>query len=129
MKQYAKAIGADCPFFISNKPAFVTGIGNKIEQLNFSLDNYKIVLKKPNINLNTAKIFSLISPCEDVINLKETIKLPINKWKNTIVNDFETVIFERYPEIKEIKENFYKKGALYASMTGSGSTVFAIFDK
>ncbi|MEA3450436.1 MAG: 4-(cytidine 5'-diphospho)-2-C-methyl-D-erythritol kinase [Bacteroidota bacterium] len=129
MKEYTKTIGADCSFFIENKPAYVTGIGDKIELIDFSLQDYKIIIKKPNINLNTTKIFSLITPKENVTNLKTLINSPINEWENNITNDFEAVIFDRHKEIKELKEKFYEKGALYASMTGSGSCVFGIFDK
>lgn len=129
MLVYAKSIGADCPFFIENKPAYVTGIGDILESINFSLNDYKIILVKPNINLNTAHIYSYIKPNEDVNNLKNITNIPIEKWKDNIFNDFEKPIFNLNPQIKELKNNLYKKGAIYSSMSGSGSSIFGIFDK
>jgi len=126
---YASKIGADCSFFIKNKPAFASGIGDILEPVELSLSGYFLVLIKPDIHVSTPEAYSLVSPKKPEISLKEWIKKPIKEWKNGIVNDFEKSIFVKYPAIAEIKEQLYNKGALYASMSGSGSSVFGIFDK
>lgn len=125
----AVQLGADCPFFIYNHPVFAWGIGEIFEPVDFSLKGYSFVLIKPDIHVSTKDAFSLIKPHEPEISLKEVIKKPVKDWKNIMVNDFEKSVFEKYPAIKEIKDYLYNKGALYASMTGSGSSVFGIFDK
>ncbi len=128
--ELTKSIGADCSFFIRNKPAFVSGIGDKLEDINnFSLKNHKIILVKPDINLNTGKIYSLVEPKEKKFDLKNLFNIPIKEWKNMVFNDFEKVIFRQYPQIADLKQDLYKKGALFASMSGSGSSVFGIFNK
>ena len=129
LEHYASKIGADCSFFIKNKPAFASGIGDILEPVEMSLKGYFLVLIKPDIYISTPEAYSLISPQKPEISIKEWIKRPIQEWKNGIVNDFEKNIFVKYPAIAEIKEQLYDKGALYASMSGSGSSVFGIFDK
>jgi 4-diphosphocytidyl-2-C-methyl-D-erythritol kinase len=128
LEHYASKIGADCPFFIKNKPAFATGIGDLLEPVELSLKGYFLVLIKPDIHISTPEAYSLVSPRNPEISIKEWIKKPVKEWKNGIVNDFEKSIFAKYPVIAEIKEQLYDKGALYASMSGSGSSVFGIFD-
>ena len=127
-KEYASKLGADCAFFISNKPSYATGIGNILEDINLSLSNYYIYLIKPNIHISTAEAYSSIIPQKNEVSLQDIIlKTPIEEWKNYIFNDFEKSIFKQHQEIKELKETLYKQGALYASMSGSGSSVFGIF--
>ena len=122
--------GADCPFFVVNKPAFATGIGEIIEPLETNpLKNYKIVLVKPDFHISTKNIFRKIKPNENVASLKNLIKLPVKEWKNKIFNDFEKIVFEEYPQLSKIKDKLYKTGALYAAMTGSGSAIYGIFPK
>lgn len=129
IKKYAKCLGADCAFFIENKPCFATEKGDNLEIINFDLSNYQIVLIKPDINLNTTKMYSYITPNDKVINLKTHIKQPIEEWKNMFFNDFEKVIFERHKEVAEVKQFLYNSGALYSAMSGSGSSVFGLFSK
>jgi len=129
LEDYASKIGADCPFFIKNKPAFASGIGDILEPVELSLNRYFLVLIKPDIHISTPEAYSLISPQKPEFSIKEWIKKPVKEWKNGIVNDFEKNIFVKYPAIAEIKEQLYHKGALYASMSGSGSSVFGIFDR
>src|ERR1022692_3975394 len=134
MHHYAKQLGSDCSFFISNKPVFAKRKGDELETLSFSLSNYHIVLVYPNIHINTAEAYKEIDNSQLKIDnsknsLENLIQLPIKKWKNNIHNDFEDAIFPQHPEIKKIKEKLYSLGAVYASMSGSGSAVYGIFMK
>lgn len=122
-------LGADCPFFIYNRPMFASGIGEIFDPVNFSLKDYSFVLIKPDIHVSTKDAFSLVKPTSPDISLKEIIKKPVQDWKDIMINDFEASVFEKYPAIGEIKNKLYDNGALYASMTGSGSSIFGIFDK
>ncbi len=125
----AVKLGADCPFFIYNHPMFASGIGEIFEPVDFSLKGYSFVLIKPDIHVSTKDAFSLIKPTLPNISLKEIIKKPVQEWKGLMINDFEKSVFEKYPAIDEIKNKLYNNGALYASMSGSGSSIFGIFDK
>ena len=126
---YALQLGSDCPFFIYNKPCFATGRGEIIEPVEIDLSAYKFLIVNPGIHISTKQAFSELTPFIPSISIKKTIKQPINAWKDSIKNDFESAVFKNFPEIKEIKNELYKSGAVYASMTGSGSTVFGIFEK
>ncbi len=128
LEQMAASLGADCAFFIQNKPAFATGIGNIFESIELDLSGYQFVLVKPDIHVSTKEAYLMVKPSVPKMSLKEIIKMPVAEWKNSMVNDFEISVFPLYPEIKEIKETLYQSGALYASMSGSGSSVFGIFD-
>ena len=128
MQNYAVQIGADCPFFINNTPVFATGIGNIFTPIEFSLHGKTIILVKPDIFVSTRDAYALVKPCPATIPLTEAIKQPISEWKQIITNDFEKSVFAKYPEIAAIKDKLYDMGALYASMSGSGSAVYGIFD-
>lgn len=125
---YAVQLGADCPFFVKNKACFASGIGEVLEPINLSLKGYYLVLANPNIHISTAEAFSNISPKAPVVSILEHIAKPQVEWKNLLKNDFEESVFPAHPEIKIMKERFYADGALYVSMSGSGSSVYAIFD-
>jgi 4-diphosphocytidyl-2-C-methyl-D-erythritol kinase len=127
--EYSLELGSDCPFFILNKPCLATGRGEILEEINIDLSAYKIVIVNPCIHINTAWAFTQLSPASPTKPIKEIIKQPIETWKAELKNDFETPVFNKYPEIKLIKETLYKKGSVYAAMTGSGSTVFGLFGK
>ena len=129
LMDYALQLGSDCPFFIRNKPCYARGRGEKLEEINLDLNSYKIVLVHPCIHINTAWAFSKIIPSKQKASVKEIIQKPVAKWKEELVNDFEEIVFKEQPEIRKIKENLYEQGAIYASMTGSGSSVFGIFEK
>ena len=129
LHQLAATLGADCAFFIENKPAFAHGIGDKLEPINLSLEQYYMVVVKPNLFVSTKEAYSNIVPKQPSISLKDVVKLPIQEWRNYMHNDFETPIFKQYPAIATIKEALYNKGALYASMSGSGTSVYGLFDK
>lgn len=123
----AVQLGADCPFFIYNRPVFASGIGEVFDEIDLSLKGYFLVLIKPDIHVPTKDAFAEIKPKQPHISLKEIIKQPVSGWKGLMENDFEKSVFVKYPVIGGLKEDLYKKGALYASMTGSGSSVFGIF--
>ena len=125
---YALQLGSDCPFFIKNKPCYGTGRGEQLEETDLNLSNYKIVLINPGIHVHTGKAFSKIIPSDQRPSIKEIIKKPIEEWKDFLKNDFEETVFSEHPEIKIIKENSYRQGAVYSSMSGSGSTVYALFE-
>jgi len=127
MMNYASCLGSDCAFFIANKPMFATGKGDIFQPVNFSLNEYYIILVKPDISVNTADAYSLIKPERKIISPKEIVKNHVEEWKNKLVNDFEKPVFKKFPKIQSIKEKLYELGALYASMSGSGSAVFGLF--
>ncbi|MDO9153592.1 MAG: 4-(cytidine 5'-diphospho)-2-C-methyl-D-erythritol kinase [Paludibacter sp.] len=129
LEKIASVLGADCPVFIKNKPIFATGTGNIFTPLNLSLKGYFLVLVKPDIHISTPEAYSLVVPEIPQESLLENIQKPVTEWKTLIKNDFEKSVFAIYPQIEEIKEKLYKMGALYASMSGSGSSVYGIFEK
>jgi 4-diphosphocytidyl-2-C-methyl-D-erythritol kinase len=120
-------LGSDCPFFIRNKPVLATGKGEVFDSVKIKMKNIFCVIVKPRIHISTSVAYSWVVPQERKIKLKELINAPLTEWKNTIENDFEKPVFERFPGIKNIKNRLYKLGATYASMTGSGSSVFGLF--
>ena len=128
MHEFALQLGSDCPFFIINKPCLATGRGEMLEEIAVDLSAYKIVLINPGIHINTGWAFSNISPAQPARSIKEIIHQPVNTWKDELKNDFESAVFTAHPAIKEIKEALYTQGAVYAAMSGSGSTVFGIFE-
>lgn len=128
LEKIAAKLGADCPVFIRNRPVFATGIGNVFTSIDLSLKGYFLLLVKPDIHVSTPEAYSLVVPEKPETSLSELIKQPISEWKNVIKNDFEKSVFTRYPAIEKIKNDLYEMGALYASMSGSGSSVFGIFE-
>ena len=127
MEEYAATLGADCAFFIRNKPVFASGIGNIFEPIQLSLKGYYLVLVKPDIFVSTKDAFSLIQPMKPSQSLREIVRMPVETWRATMKNDFENSVFQKYPEIAAIKDKLYDMGAIYASMSGSGSSVYGIF--
>ena len=127
MEEYAAILGADCAFFIQNKPVFATGIGNIFEPIQLSLKGYYLVLVKPDIFVSTKDAFAHIIPTQPTQSLKEIIRMPVETWRATMKNDFEDSVFQTFPEIAAIKDKLYDLGAVYASMSGSGSSVYGIF--
>lgn len=128
LERLAISLGADCPVFIKNQSVFAEGIGDVFTPVGLSLKGYYIVLVKPDIFVPTPEAYASVVPKQPVNSLLENIKLPVSEWKKFINNDFEDSIFNKYPLIGEIKSELYEKGALYASMSGSGSSVYGIFD-
>lgn len=127
LEVYAAQLGADCAFFVENKPTFAEGIGNIFSPIELSLKGYKLLLVKPDIFVSTRDAFAQIKPKRPSISLKEVAKMPVEAWKTYMVNDFEESVFPQFPAIADIKAILYDMGAIYASMSGSGSSVFAFF--
>lgn len=128
MEKYASFIGADCAFFIKNKPVLAKGIGNDFHEIDLSIKGKTLLLIKPDIFISTVDAYRNITPQHPEFALPELLAQPIETWKNTVVNDFEKSVFIKFPEIAAIKDKLYDLGAVYAAMSGSGSSVFGIFD-
>ncbi len=126
---YARKLGADCAFFILNKPVFATERGDIFKEIDLSLKGYQIIIVKTNIHVKTAEAFTdvKVSPVDH--SLINEIQIPVSNWKKIIKNDFEENIFKKYPVIEVIRNTLYQKGAVYASMSGSGSSVYGLFDR
>lgn len=128
LEAYAAEIGADCAFFIKNNPVFATGIGNIFSDIKLNLTGMTLVLVKPDIFVSTRDAYSNINPSAPKVSLKDLLSEPVTSWKDTVFNDFEKSVFPKYPEIAAIKDKLYDMGAVYASMSGSGSSVYGIFE-
>jgi 4-diphosphocytidyl-2-C-methyl-D-erythritol kinase len=126
---YALQLGSDCPFFIKNKVCYATKRGEVLQEIALDLSAYKIVVIHPGIRVNTGWAFSQIQPAGNRTSVLEIIQQPVEKWKDNLINDFEEAIFKQHPSLKELKHQLYAKGAAYASMSGSGSSVYGIFEK
>lgn len=126
---YALQLGSDCPFFLLNQPCYATGRGEIMEPVSADLSVFQILIINPGIHINTAKAFSQIETGKNTTDLRTLVAQPIDQWRHTVVNDFESSVFAQYPNIADIKDELYRSGALYASMSGSGSTVYGIFAK
>lgn len=128
MRRNAAGLGADCAFFIEPSPAYAEGIGDILEPVSVDLSRYKIAVVKPDIAVSTREAFSLIVPEKPRKCCRDVVGQPVNTWRDELVNDFEKSIFALYPEIAAIKQRLYDIGAVYASMSGSGSALFGIFE-
>ncbi len=128
---YALLLGSDCPFFVLNKPCFAGGRGEIMEPVAATLAGYHLLLVNPAIHINTGWAFSQLNlkANRTVKSLQSIITSPIASWKTELINDFEQAVFQQYPAIAIIKDRLYQQRALYASMSGSGSTVYGLFDK
>lgn len=124
---YAKMLGADCAFFLKNSPVIARGIGTDFSPTQLSLQGKVLVLVKPDIFVSTKDAYALVKPAQPSVPLEELLARPLTEWRDAVVNDFEASVFPRYPEIAAIKDRLYDLGAAYASMSGSGSTVYGIF--
>lgn len=125
----ALQLGSDCPFFIINKPCFATGRGEFLNRVEVDLSPYKIVIVIPGTHISTAEAFSMVTPTMPSKSIKEIIQQPIDTWPGELKNDFEEGVMGKYPEVGNVKQQLYKAGALYSSMSGSGSAVYGIFPK
>jgi 4-diphosphocytidyl-2-C-methyl-D-erythritol kinase len=127
LQSYAAQLGSDCPFFILNRPCLVSGRGEIIEPIDFSLAGHYIVILMPPLTVGTAEAYSWIKPAQPTDALRDILSSPISEWKNRLRNDFEEPVSLRHPLIRELKELLYAEGAVYASMSGSGAALFGIF--
>jgi len=128
LRNYASVLGSDCAFFLTNQPVFAEGKGNVFSEVKIDLKKYSLVLIKPTISISTSEAYNGISPKISEFSLKESVKRPIQLWKEKIENRFEMGIFDSHPQIKLIKERLYQEGAIFASMSGSGSSVYGLFE-
>ena len=129
MQEYACELGADCAFFIENKPVMATQKGDQFEPIDLNLKNYFFTIIKPDIQISTPEAYSWIKPKLKKPLLQDIIDQPIENWRISLKNDFENEVFRRHPEIKQLKETLYQLGAVYVAMSGSGSAVFGIFNE
>ena len=129
LEEYAAKIGADCAFFIKNTPAYATGIGNILTPATCDLKGYCIVLVKPDIHISTKDAYAFVTPAAPATPLTGIAKSPVAEWKGSMKNDFEKSVFAKHPSMENIKEQLYAMGAVYASMSGSGSSFFGIFNE
>ena len=125
---YAARLGADCPFFIYNRPMLAEGIGERLSPIDISLRGYFLVLVKPEISVSTADAYSLVTPAVPSLSLPDVLSRPVVEWKELLVNDFEKSVFKHYPVLSHLKQRLYDKGAVYVSMSGSGSTMYGLFE-
>ncbi len=129
LEEYAAKIGSDCAFFIRNHPVFAYERGNVFRDLQVNLDDYYLLLVHPGIHISTAEAYSQITPAWPEKSPEDIARMPVKEWKDLLANDFEKNILARHPEIKKIKDRLYETGAIYACMSGSGSSVFGIFSE
>ena len=127
LEGYASRLGADCAFFIGNRPVFAEGIGNVFTPITLSLEGYWIGIVKPDVFVSTREAFAGIVPRKPEVSLKDVVRQPVETWRELMANDFEESIFRLHPAIAEVKQEMYRLGAVYASMSGSGSAVYGLF--
>ena len=127
LAQIAATIGADCPFFIYNRPLLATGIGDIFSEVDIDLSQYSIVIAKPRSSVSTKEAYAGVTPHDNDLDIRQILMKYILEWKTALKNDFEDSLFPNHPEILAVKDTLYNAGALYASMTGSGAAVFGIF--
>ncbi len=127
LMKMARMLGADCPFFIYNRPAYVEGIGDIIEPIELDLSGYHLLIVKPRIYISTKVAFAGVTPHEASFDLRNLSKLPVKEWQGVVKNDFEDSLFPQFPELAEIKSQLIEQGAAYASLTGSGSVIYGLF--
>ena len=129
---YAAQLGSDCAFFIHNQPCYAEGRGEILSPLALDLSAYRLVLANPGIHVNTGWAFTQLNPAVYTLarpRVRESIALPVAQWRQQLTIDFEALVFERYPAIGELRDMLYREGAVYAAMSGSGSTVYGLFNK
>ncbi len=129
LELFALDLGSDCPFFLYSSPCFARSRGEIWEALPLDLSGYSILLVHPELHISTAWAFSKIHPAASTFAIKELMLEPVKNWRGRLQNDFEIPVFRKYPQLQKIKAQLYEAGALYASMTGSGSSLFGIFKK
>ena len=129
LEKYALQLGADCPFFIENTPKYVSGIGEKMSSIDLDLSAFELQFIFPELHISTAEAYSEITPQLPLKNLLDLIHQPLENWKGKLKNDFEISAFKKHPKLKLMKEQLYADGAIYASMSGSGSVLYGVFKK
>lgn len=128
LARFAATLGSDCPFFVYDSPMLGKGRGDLLTPVTLSLTGLYFILVNPGIHVSTAEAYSAIVPVTPATRIADIISLPVGEWRGKLKNDFEESVFRKYPEIENIKTQFYESGALYASMSGSGSSLYGIFN-
>lgn len=129
LQEYALQLGSDCPFFLHNVPMYAQGRGEQLQKIGLDLSDYQIAVAAPAVTVNTGWAYRQITPEPAAEALHQIIQQPVREWKGKLTNDFQPIIFDKYPEIANLHERLYQAGAIYASLSGSGSSVFALFNK
>lgn len=129
LARYALQLGSDCAFFIYNRPCLASGRGEILQPIELDISPWSLVIVCPPLHVSTASAYANARPAPLRTSLKEIISLPITQWKDRLANDFEEPVFHEFPAIRQVKEKLYSSGALYSSLSGSGSAVFGIFPK
>ncbi|MDP4129778.1 MAG: 4-(cytidine 5'-diphospho)-2-C-methyl-D-erythritol kinase [Bacteroidota bacterium] len=129
LNAYALELGSDCPFFLQESPCHASGRGEILEPVGLDLSGYSMLLVHSGMPVSTAWAYAQIQPSESRFNIRAIIQEPVKNWRGRLVNDFEIPVFRQYAELEKIKAQLYEAGALYASMTGSGSSFYGIFEK
>jgi 4-diphosphocytidyl-2-C-methyl-D-erythritol kinase len=124
---YALQLGSDCPFFIINTPCSATGRGEFLQTITVNLPDCRFMIVHPGIHINTGWAFAQLSPTPASIHVQQLVQQPVDTWKTALINDFEELVCKAHPALKAIKQQLYDAGAVYASMTGSGSCFYGIF--
>lgn len=127
MIDYAARLGADCAFFVLNQPCYAEGIGERLEPIALDLKGWYLAVVRPDIPVSTREAFSLIHPEHPAQNCRDIVMQPVETWRDALTNDFEKSVFAIHPEIGAIKDQLYEMGAVYAAMSGSGSSLFGLF--
>ncbi len=129
MKAMVAKLGSDCPFFVENIAAIANGRGDTLENYSIDLKGFQLVMVFPGIHIPTAQAYAQVKPLNHYQDLSIVLQRPVSEWPYLLVNDFEPSVFKRHPILSDIKQLFYDKGASYAAMSGSGSSIFALFPK
>ena len=129
LKALALEIGSDCPFFIDSLPSFASGRGEILKPVAPILAGYHLIILNPGVSINTSEAYRNCHPLPPVTSLLQLIDLPVNNWKDQVVNDFEEFAFIKYPIIGKLKNELYSAGAIFSLMSGSGSSVYGVFSK
>lgn len=131
---YAARLGSDCAFFCYNRPMCGRGRGDELTPVSaptlqqiLDPEQYRIRLVCPDIHVSTADAYGNIRPRQRTDRLEDLLLNPVETWKKNVCNDFEESVFRQYPRLAQLKEKLYAEGAVYAAMSGSGSTLFGIF--
>ena len=127
MERLVSKLGADCPFFVNPRPLYAEGIGDVFTPIALDLSGWYLMLVKPEVHVSTREAYAGVHPHQPAYSLLDVVKQPVGAWASRMVNDFEESIFFNHPLLSEIKEELYRQGAAYASMSGSGSTIFGLF--
>lgn len=129
MEGLAAQIGSDTPFFVENRAVFARGRGEQLSPCSVDLSGYHLLLVKPDIGVSTSEAYRGVVPRYPKVSLSEVISLPMERWREMLHNDFEESVFGKLPLLEQIKKQLYDHGACYSALSGSGSTVFGLFEK